>query len=287
MITARTALRILLSLSVVSAAMATNVGSAAACGEVKHSRAHRTPSVAGRPPLLIGDSTSILAAPKLARLGIEADAHGCRQFSQGLQIISSRRHSHRLPHVVILALGANGPIRYAQISRALRIVGRGRVLALVTPPKAGASASAMRREARRRPNRVLLIEWAGISSHHGGWFDGDGLHPGYPGAGAFARIIKRAVAPFAFPPVRRLHLPRTAKKSKDCGVISRGGYRLRVFLVRGDDRSTCAGAIAVARRPALRRDSRWRSFDLRAAKAGPWQWARTNPKRGALIALTE
>jgi len=60
-----------------------------------------------RPPLVIGDSTMIFAAPLLAGRGFEADAHGCRQFSAGVAMLRARRHAHTLPRVAILALGAN------------------------------------------------------------------------------------------------------------------------------------------------------------------------------------
>lgn len=278
--------KLLLAACVLTTFLALIPASAEACSESNRHRASKVPSTNGRPPILIGDSTSILAAGKLARLGIDADAHGCRQFSEGLAMISRRRNARSLPHVVILALGANGPIQNSQITRALRIVGPDRVLALVTPPKAGASAAAMRRAARRKPNRVLLVDWARISSHHGNWFDGDGLHPGHTGASAFARIVKQTVAPYAFANVKKLRLPKTSKRSEFCGKIHFGGKRLRVYVVRGDERSTCTGALAVAKRPLMRRSSGWRFYDLRAAKAGPWEWARLNPKRKTLIAVT-
>lgn len=256
---------------------------ASACGEVAHHRAKYVPHQASRAPLEIGDSTSILGAPKLARLGIEADAHGCRQFSQGLQILSSRRRAHRLPHVVILALGANGAIQDSQIKRALRILGRDRVLALVTPPKSGMSAAAMRRAVRRNPQRVLLIDWARYSSRRGGIFAGDGLHPGYHGAGVFARMILRAVEPFAFPPLRRLRLPRTASGRKDCGPLHQGGRLLRVWILRGETHITCTGARTVVRRPPLQKDRRWQPYDLRAADRGAWKWAYVKPGGSVVI----
>lgn len=279
--------RYLILTCVLLAGFALQPSLANACGEANRAPAHKTPSTNGKAPYLLGDSTSILAVRKLARLGIEADAHGCRQFSEGLSMMSRRRHSHSLSHVVILALGANGPIQDSQINRAAKIVGPDRVLALVTAPKSGASAAAMRRAARRKPNRVLLIEWAGISSHHGGWFAGDGLHPGHAGASAFARIVKQAVTPYGFAPAKKLRLPRTVKRSKFCGRIHRDGQRFKVYLVRDDDRSTCTDAMTVAKRPMMRKYAGWRFYDLRAAKAGPWQWAQLNPSGKALVAVTK
>jgi hypothetical protein len=149
--------------------------SATACGELRHARAHKRAGRVGRAPLLIGDSTSIIAAPILGQLGVEADAHGCRQFGQGLQMLQARRHTHTLPHVVALALGANAPVSGAQLSGALRIMGPSRVLALVTPRRSGFTNTSMHRAARRHPDRVLLIDWVRFSAGHGTWFAGDGL----------------------------------------------------------------------------------------------------------------
>jgi hypothetical protein len=253
--------------------MVLNADVANACNAGKYSRAKHVPGRVGKAPLEIGDSTSILGAPPLGRLGIEADAKGCRQFSQGLQILAARKRSKKLPHVVVVALGANGPIQDSQIKRALRIVGPGRVLALVTPPRSGSSAAAMRRAARRQPNRILLVDWASYSSRHGGMFSGDGLHPSYHGASVFAKLIKRSIAPFAFPPMKKLRLPLTPTGRKECGRTRQGGRLLRVYVLRGSDRVACSGAKVVAGRTPLKPNKRWQAYDVRAAGRGGWEWA--------------
>lgn len=245
---------------------------ALACNEVKHSYVHSRAGHLGRAPLAIGDSTMILAAPKLAHLGIEADAHGCRQFSQGLSILAQRRGAGTLPAVVILALGANGPIAPGQIGQALRILGRSRILVLVTPKNLGTSKARMHAAARRYRDRVLLVDWASVSGRHPGYFDGDGLHPGYAGAAAYAQLIRRAVAPIAFPPVKRLNVPRRARTSKACGTIRRAGRRLRVYVIRGRARVLCRDARALARRPLLHPGPAWRSYDWRRVPRSTWQW---------------
>ena len=114
-------------------------GPAWGCGEGRRAAAaHSTPAPAGRAPLEIGDSTSIFAVPVLGRMGLEADAHGCRGFGQGLGIIAARRQAGTLPGVVVMALVANAGVSRSQISTALRTLGPSRILALVTAPKSGA-----------------------------------------------------------------------------------------------------------------------------------------------------
>src|SRR4051794_39168897 len=67
--------------------------SARACDARKLGRAEHHARARGRAPLIIGDSTLILAAPTLGRFGIEADAKGCRQFAEGVRILAARRHA--------------------------------------------------------------------------------------------------------------------------------------------------------------------------------------------------
>jgi hypothetical protein len=274
--------RLAVALIVSSLAMAWPAG-ASACGELRHAHAVRHPESVGRAPLLIGDSTSIIAAPTLAHLGIEADARGCRQFGQGVQMLAARRHAHTLPHVVVLALGANGPISNGQIGAALRVIGPRRVLALVTARRSGFSDAAMHRSARRHRDRVLLVDWARYSAGHGSWFAGDGLHVGGEGASAYARLIRRSIAPFAFPPVGRLKIGRPGASGKRCGVLRRSARRLRVYVPRGEGRITCARARAIVRRPPMRRLAGWRTYDWRASRTRTWAWIYARLDRRVLV----
>ena len=112
----------------------------------------------------------IFAAPYLSRRGFEADAKGCRQFGEGVGMLAVRKRRHSLPRVAILALGANGPIGRGTMARALHVMGRHRVLALVTARRSPISDREMHRAARLHPDRVLLIDWVAYSAGHGSWF---------------------------------------------------------------------------------------------------------------------
>lgn len=175
-------------------ALSATAAPAQACTEVSVQHAKRARAAHGAAPLVVGDSTLLLAAPRLAARGISADARGCRQFDAGLAILSTHRHDHTLPRLAILALGANGDVTGTQIGRALAITGPKRVLGLVTPINSPSTRAAMRRAAHRHPKRVLLIDWAGHAAGHAGWF-ADGLHPTHPGASAFARFLAQRVQP--------------------------------------------------------------------------------------------
>lgn len=258
-----------------------------ACGELRHAGAVRGPRSLGRAPLVIGDSTMIFAAPKLGRMGIEADAHGCRQFGEGISMLSARRHSGTLPAIAVLALGANGPIGPGQISRALSVLGRRRILGLVTPRRSPMSDARMRAAAHRHPDRVLLIDWVTHSAGNGQWFAGDGLHVDDGGATAYARLIRRTLAPLAFPPVRTLRLPKRIGDHRRCGRAHRLGRPVRVVIVRGEDRVTCNRARALLRRAPLHGLSNWTMYDWRRTGAGPWSWVLRRADARVVVAGAE
>ena len=174
----------------------------------------------------------------------------------------------RLPHLVVLALGANGPVSTGQIARALRLVGRHRVLGLVTPRNLASSAGAMRAMAARHPQRILLLDWRSSSAGHGSWVAGDGLHVNVTGAAAYAAFIAgRAAGVIAPPRLPGLHSGRAQRR---CGVVRRGRHRLEVAIVRGARRTNCRNVRALARRPPLTVGGSWRWFDWRAQRRSPW-----------------
>jgi hypothetical protein len=162
----------------------------AACGGVQHFAPTKLRRP-GPPPLAVGDSVMLGAAPQLRRRGFEIDVRGCRQMSEGLQLLSARKS---LPQVVVIALGTNWTVSTSQIRAALRILGPNRVLGLVTPPEVGGVASSdqrvMRAAGRRWRLRVKVLDWVAYSSGHAWTWDGMHLRP--DGAVAYARLLSRA-----------------------------------------------------------------------------------------------
>jgi hypothetical protein len=166
----------------------------AACGGVAHGWPSRVRGP-GPPPLAIGDSVMLGAVGQLTHAGLEVNTRGCRPMSEGLDVIASRRRSHSLPDVVVLALGANSTVSTAQVRSALRMLGRHRVLGLVTMPEANGAPSSdhavVRAAGRRWPGRVKVLDWVAYSSGKGWTWDGMHLKPA--GATAFARLLRRSL----------------------------------------------------------------------------------------------
>jgi hypothetical protein len=161
----------------------------AACGGVKHyspSKAHSSPA-----PLAIGDSVMMGAIEPLRRAGFEIDVRGCRQMSEGLDVLSRRNSTGALPDVVVVALGNNWTVSTQEIRRATRIMGPWRLLGMVTPRGAMASArTAIRAAGRRWPDRVKVLDWAARSA--GKAWTWDGLHLTPAGARGFTRLLSEA-----------------------------------------------------------------------------------------------
>jgi hypothetical protein len=168
----------------------------AGCGGVQVFPAGRR-AVPGRAPLAVGDSVLLGAAPAVAARGYSVDVRGCRQIAEGLDLLRARRRAGTLPRFVVLVLGTNGPIARADVGAALRIVGRERLLGLVTPRElgggSGADAATLRAVARERPRRTLLLDWVAFAAGRPGISYGDGIHLAPGGQRAMADLLARGL----------------------------------------------------------------------------------------------
>lgn len=148
-------------------------------------------------PLIIGDSVLLGAMPQVAARGFEVNARGCRGWEEGLALIKQRKRGHHLPHLVAMQLGTNYSISVSQIRRTLIVLGRKRVLMLLTPREvggySGSDASHVRQAGRRWPEQVVVLDWAHYSAGHGGWFQPDGIHLMPSGARALAALSAQSL----------------------------------------------------------------------------------------------
>jgi hypothetical protein len=185
----------------------------AGCGGVERARPRKHVNPGGKAPLAIGDSVMLLAIPDLARSGYKVNARGCRQWSEGLGVLRYYKRHRRLPHLVVMALGADWVITGQDVRRTLHVMGKKRVLGLVVPRELGGGTShdadAVRHAWRAHQKRVVLLDWVRYGKGHPSWFQPDGLHLTFTGAGRFARLLAKAL-PFAIPGEfpRGAHYPR-------------------------------------------------------------------------------
>jgi hypothetical protein len=168
----------------------------AACGSAQEENPRKNANL-GRAPLVIGDSPMLLALEDLAKVGYRANARGCRQYPEGIDLIRRQKNKGHLPRLVVIALGSNGVITKADLKTALDLVGKKRFLGLATPREAGGGAGhdaeVVREFARDHKNRVYPLDWVEYSAGHTAWFQPDGLHLTFAGAEAMAKLFKKAI----------------------------------------------------------------------------------------------
>jgi hypothetical protein len=248
----------------------------------------------GLPPLAVGDSTMLLALPNLTAEGFAVNAHGCRQFPEALALLSALANTHQLPHLVVVALGADGSVTPGDVSATLQVLGPTRTLVLVTPRElgggSGSDATTVRDAGSRYPTLIRVLDWVTYSAGQNAWFQPDGVHLTFPGAAAFARLLA-TVLPLAAPtptaitltarrsPGERVHIQLTAGWQ----LLSHGthnallrppgrcGYRITFSAIA---LPTSKGATRSTRPPAVREV---RSLAPRGVALGPLGTAPRGP----------
>jgi hypothetical protein len=176
------------------------------CKKVHRGKALVDPNPKGRAPVALGDSTMILPIPNLNAVGYSVNARGCRGFREAVNIARKLKAKHHLPHLVLINSYGNGGVNPGLISEALDVLGKRRVLGLVTAYNADTGkppapdTDVLFKAARRYPHRIFVMDWVRYSlPHHaaeptpGAWFLPDLFHPNYTGADAYAQFLSQAL----------------------------------------------------------------------------------------------
>jgi hypothetical protein len=187
------------------------------CKKIHRGKAQVDPNPRGRAPVAIGDSTMILPIPNLDAIGYSVNARGCRGIKEAVNIARKLKAKGHLPHLVLINAYGNGGVNQELISEALDVLGRRRVLGLITAYNADTGhppapdTDVLFKAARQYRHRIFVLDWVRYSrSHHaadptpGAWFLPDLFHPNYAGADAYAQFLATAL-PLAksghFPPL--------------------------------------------------------------------------------------
>jgi hypothetical protein len=206
------ALAALLAAAIVAAALFFAPRSGAAgepafnCKGIHQGNAKVNPNPKGRAPVAIGDSTMILPIPNLNAVGYSVNARGCRGFKESINIARRLKAKGKLPHLVMINAYGNGGVNPGLISEALGVLGKTRVLGLVTAYNADTGAppapdtDILFKSARRYPHQIFVLDWVKHSlPHHaaeptpGAWFLPDLFHPNFTGAEAYAQFLSGAL----------------------------------------------------------------------------------------------
>ncbi len=161
----------------------------------------RPPATA--PPLradvyAIGDSVLLGAAAELGHaLGrVEVDAEIGRQMSAALRILHDRASSGRLPAVVVVHLGNNGPVTTTQVQDLYDTLASVPHVVIVTiriPDDFESHNNKLFTQLARAYPNVIVADWYAISNDRPGLFWKDGEHLRPEGADAYASMIAIAL----------------------------------------------------------------------------------------------
>lgn len=147
----------------------------------------------------VGDSVMLGAASELQRQfgrGIRIDAIEGLQVQRAIAILQRERASGTLGHLVIVAIGNNGPITPEQFDQIMRIAGPSRRVVFVNDkvprPWEEPNDQVISQGASRYGN-ASVVDWRSYSENRPALFWSDGIHLRPAGARAYARLIAREV----------------------------------------------------------------------------------------------
>lgn len=148
--------------------------------------------------LMVGDSVSLRTIPDFEATFPHGliDAKKNRQFSTGIDLISTYLANGQLGKIVVIALGTNGLVTDSDIDTIMNLIGPDRIAVFVTTrspqPWVAPTNEAIARAADRYGN-VRVIDWYALSEGRAELFDGDGTHLSSDGAAYYIQLIYQAV----------------------------------------------------------------------------------------------
>jgi hypothetical protein len=164
------------------------VATVTACGPPR-------PSATPLPVLAIGDSVMALAVPALDARGITTEARASRQFKAAIPIVHLYAAEHRLPSIVVVHLGTNGPVSAATCDALVATVGSRRLILMnvnLHGLRSWEAANNVVIAACARRHHDALIDWKAASAGKP-WFAPDRIHLNAVGARAYASLVRAAV----------------------------------------------------------------------------------------------
>jgi hypothetical protein len=148
--------------------------------------------------LAIGDSVMLGAATELSELGLTVDAVESRAFDDGLDVVRTLAEQDRLPEIMVVHLGSNGPIGEQWLAELAGLVGDVDTVVILTSAidrDYNLANNELIRAVAAANDNIQVLDWSELAaSCPGACFEADGFHLGADGREYYAALIAAVLA---------------------------------------------------------------------------------------------
>jgi peptidoglycan/LPS O-acetylase OafA/YrhL len=154
-----------------------------------------TPSVQEeRSVTVIGDSVVIDVTPHLEEefTKVDVDAKIGRQFREAEEIVQQKKSTGSLGEIVIIELGANGPLSDKKMCSLIEQIGKDRDVYMITtrvPKPWQQEVNETIKSVAGNYKNVKVVDWFLFSESHPEYIGSDGVHLTLSGAEAYAKYL--------------------------------------------------------------------------------------------------
>ncbi|MCM3731577.1 acyltransferase family protein [Fictibacillus nanhaiensis] len=143
---------------------------------------------------VIGDSVMIDVTPHLEEAfeKVDVDAKIGRQFREAEEIVQQKKSSGDLGEIVIIELGANGPLSDKKMAGLIEQIGKERDVYMITTRVPKPWQQEVNESIKNVPENyknVKVVDWYSFSESHLEYIGNDGVHLTLTGAKAYAKYL--------------------------------------------------------------------------------------------------
>ncbi|MFE1243052.1 acyltransferase family protein [Fictibacillus sp. NPDC058756] len=147
-----------------------------------------------RPITVIGDSVMIDVTPHLeeAFTEVEVDAKIGRQFREAEDIVQQKKNTGSLGEIVVIELGANGPLEDKKLASLIEQIGTDRDIYFITtrvPKPWQQEVNDTIKDVAVNYKNVTVVDWFSVSESHPEYIGNDGVHLTLTGAKEYAKYL--------------------------------------------------------------------------------------------------
>jgi peptidoglycan/LPS O-acetylase OafA/YrhL len=152
------------------------------------------PALEKRSVSVIGDSVMIDVTPHLEEAfnKVDVDAKIGRQFREAEEIVQQKKSSGNLGEIVIIELGANGPLSDKKMAALIEQIGTERDVYMLTtrvPKPWQQEVNESIKNVAEKYKNVKVVDWYSFSESHLDYIGNDGVHLTLTGAEAYAKYL--------------------------------------------------------------------------------------------------